>query len=43
MNIAKAHFMKYSENYEKQTSKKKVVISPVGLNPEPSRSLLVPE
>lgn len=23
MNIAKAHFMKYSENYEKQTSKKK--------------------
>lgn len=44
MNIAKAHFMKYSENYKKQTSKnKKVVISPMGLNPEPSRSLLIPE
>lgn len=43
MTIAKAHFMKYSENYEKQTSKKKVVISPMGLNPEPSRSLLIPE
>lgn len=23
MNIAKAHFMKYSENYEKQTNKQK--------------------